>query len=121
MATDRYIKIVLTVIACELLWLGLRESAPPVQAQAAPTPVVITGIDIDRADAGYVPVVIAGMTAQVPQAYGPFVTGLRAQVEVDSRRPVRITTAEALTVQTTPGRPLLVESIPARPGERPGM
>jgi hypothetical protein len=36
---DRYTKIVLTVIAIELLWLGLKTTAPPVEAQAAPTRV----------------------------------------------------------------------------------
>jgi len=54
MQVDRYVKIILTVIALELLWIGVRDVAPPVSAQApapaaaaAPTAVVIRGIDID--------------------------------------------------------------------------
>jgi hypothetical protein len=57
---DRYLKLVLTVIALELLWLAISQSRPvsahtfaPAQAQGsapAPMPVVITGIHLNPND-----------------------------------------------------------------------
>ena len=43
MAVDRYVKTVLTIIALELFWIGVKDLATPVTAQAALTPVVIRG------------------------------------------------------------------------------
>ena len=34
MHIDRYVKVVLTVIAIELFWIGIKDTAPPVSAQA---------------------------------------------------------------------------------------
>lgn len=49
MATDRYIRIVLTVIAVCLVYLCLRDGAPLVQAQAQrPLEVVLVGVDRAR-------------------------------------------------------------------------
>src|SRR5687767_706 len=47
---DRYLKAILTVIAVELAWLGVKDLATPVSAQVntAPTPVIIRGIQIDN-------------------------------------------------------------------------
>ena len=38
MAVDRYVKVVLTIIALELFWIGVKDPAPPVAAQAQPRP-----------------------------------------------------------------------------------
>jgi hypothetical protein len=59
---DRYLKVILTVIAIELLWLGLRDLAPRVSAQAAPMPVVITRVQIEGADGGFLPVALASIS-----------------------------------------------------------
>ena len=61
MQIDRYLKVVLTVIAVELGWMGFNLAAAPVTAQGpaaqiAPTRVVITGIDM-----GAVPVQAIGV------------------------------------------------------------
>jgi hypothetical protein len=107
MPVDRYVKIVLTVIAIELFWIGVRDVAPPVSAQAqalapvaaaAPTAVVIRGIDIEGQDLGVLPVVAA--------------------------RPLRVDDSRGLTVRGTvtvqADRPLPVESVPYAPARRPG-
>ena len=50
MSADRYLKVILTVIALELGWIALKDTAVPVSAQRGqqtePTPVVIRGIDL---------------------------------------------------------------------------
>lgn len=103
MPVDRYVKIVLTVIALELFWIGIRDVAPPVSAQAqapapAPTAVVIRGIDIDGQELGVLPVVAA--------------------------RPLRIDDSRGIEVRGTvtvqADRPLPVESVTYAPTRRPG-
>ena len=91
---DRYLKIVLTVIALELLWLGAWEPTQPASAQdySSGMPVIITGIRLDPADSGALPVTARGTVTIVPA--GPI------KIEAD--------------------RPLLVESVPYTPAARPG-
>ena len=60
MQTDRFLRIVLVVIALELLWIGLKDFAPPVTAQTAPMRVIISGVD-----GGFLPVALAGQTQNV--------------------------------------------------------
>ncbi len=106
MPVDRYLKIVLTVIAVELFWLGVKDIAPPVSAQArgaqtpatAPTSVVIRGIDLDGQELDVLPVVSA------------------RPLRVDDSRPVEV--RGTVTVQAE--RPLPVESVPYAPARRPG-
>jgi hypothetical protein len=88
--SDRYLKIVLTAIALELLWLAA-SAARPVAAQPSAMPVVITGIQLD-----------------------PLVEAL--PVIVDG--PVLITADEPLKIEAD--RPLRVESVPYTPGTTPG-
>jgi hypothetical protein len=106
--TDRYIKIVLTVIALELFWIGLRDVATPVSAQAPPplTPVVIRGIEV-------------GPNTMLPVSIDHAVT-----VRVDRALPI---TAEAPLpvafdgpVEVTASQPLPVRQVPYVPSERPG-
>ena len=57
--SDRYLRIVLTIIAVELAWLGVKDVVPArVAAQAQPqtTRVVITGVDIPPTRSQYLPV-----------------------------------------------------------------
>ena len=89
---DRYLKVVLTVIALELLWLAAGGMARPVAAQGAATPVIITGIHLETGDAS-LPVSVRG-TVSIAQA-APF------KIEAD--------------------RPLPVESVPFTPTARPGL
>ena len=88
----RYLRIVLTVIAFELLWLAAAGPARPVSAQPAAIPVVITGIRLDSLDSDALPVSVDGTVIIAP--LGPL------KIEAD--------------------HPLLVESVPYTPGSRPG-
>ena len=67
MAVDRYVKTVLTIIALELFWIGVKDVAPPVtaQAQPAPTPVVIRGIQLPPSSNEYLPVGVVGQPVRV--------------------------------------------------------
>jgi len=56
MRVDNYTRGVLTVIALCLLYLCVRQAAPPVSAQDAPTRVVITGIALDKGAGTTLPV-----------------------------------------------------------------
>ncbi len=124
MSTDRYLRIVLTVIAIELAWIGVKHVAPPVSAQAAPTPVVVTGFDL-RDNAAYLPVAIIGSYRQIPVAARQSLQPLVARVEADrpirieSLAPLRVDVVSPVTVQTD-GKPLKVESVPYTPGRTPG-
>ena len=90
---DRYLKIILTVIALELLWLAVWEPSRPAFAQdSAGMPVIITGIRLDPEESGVLPVTARGTITIVPA--GP------VKIEAD--------------------RPLLVESVPYTPSARPG-
>ena len=70
MTAKRYLNVVLTLIALELGWIALNQSAVPVAAQQTATPVVITGINL-RSDDAPLPVAVRGpidirATAPVP-------------------------------------------------------
>ena len=68
MHIDRYVKTILTIIALELLWIGLKDGAPPVvaQAQVAATPVIIRGIDMAGPESGFLPVAVVGGYKRIP-------------------------------------------------------
>ena len=91
--SDRYIRVLLTVIALELLWLSLDGWSRPVNAQPQAMPVVITGIRLDPAISHHsVPVVVEGT------------------VTVMATTPMKITADE----------PLPVKAVPYTPSDRPG-
>ncbi len=79
MRSNRYLNVVLTVIAIELGWLAVSQMGVPISAQQAATRVVITGVDLDR---NAIPVVLRG--AEIP-------------IKIDSDRPIRI--QEPVTVR----------------------
>ena len=56
---NRYLHVVLTIIAVELGWIAINHSGAPVSAQQAPMPVVITGVEL-RADQT-LPVAVRGI------------------------------------------------------------
>lgn len=124
MAVDRYVKIVLTVIALELFWIGVKDIAPPVsaQSQAAPTPVIIRGIQMNAAGAEFLPVGVVGGYRQLP-ANSPL---SRVAVDVTAGRALKIESDEPLKVEVmTPvkveaDRPLPVESVQYQPARKPG-
>jgi hypothetical protein len=65
--SDRYLRIVLTVIAVELAWIGVKDVLPtPVatQAQPAATRVVITGVDL-QTRTQFLPVAVTGSVSGV--------------------------------------------------------
>lgn len=48
--TDRYTKVVLTIIAAALVWIAARESIPAAGAQRFGSPVMIGGISTGAAE-----------------------------------------------------------------------
>ena len=125
MNADRYLKVILTIIAIELGWLAITHSAQPVAAQAARTvtPVVITGIEL-RNQSEYLPVGVLGGYSRIPA--GVPLTQLRTTI--DSDRPIRVDLPPVPLdvrvlgpVTVEPGtRPIKFESVPYTPAQRPG-
>src|SRR4051794_28077611 len=99
--SDRYLKAVLTVIAIELAWIGLAQSARPVSAQAAATPVVIRGIEISDQRA-YLPVGIVGSYQRVPVALtrtlSPVVANIDASRPLAVQAPLAVRTIEPVRI-----------------------
>ena len=93
MHIDRYVKIVLTIIAVELLWIGLKDGAPAVVAQAQPQGVVIRGIDISGPEAGFLPVAVVGSYRRIPAASRDAVDRLTTEITAD--RPINVETSSA--------------------------
>ena len=119
---DRYLKVILTVIAIELLWLGLRDLAPRVSAQAAPMPVVFSGVQIEGADGGFLPVALVGTVRQIPPAHSdvlePSLVRIAGPVAVVAREPLKIEVKQPLKIEAD--QPLKMEAVPYTPGIRPG-
>ena len=117
MNRDRYLKFILTVIALELLWFGVKDIATPVSAQAAATRVVITGVEIDAGDgirAAFVPVGIVGGYRNVPATASALLRPLSARIEGD----VNIVTTSPMKIEAD--RPLPVQNVDYVPRVRPG-
>jgi hypothetical protein len=129
MPADRYLKCVLTVIALELLWLGVRQ-APPALAQQKPEPmaVVITGVRIGTQNYTTIPVAVVGSVRpqSVPASrelpnIQPLSVNVPDPVQIDSRQPLAVQIAnQPLTIQSGT-KPLVVDVLPAKPGLRPGL
>jgi len=113
--TDRYLKIVLTVIAVELGWLGINQHAAPVaaQAQPAPMPVVIRGINMAYTGSGRDALPIAIVDSRAPvkvEADRP--------LPVEAPRPLRVEAAGAVRIYSD--QVLKVENVGYTPARRPG-
>lgn len=114
MKTDRYLRIILTIIAIELLWLGLKDLTPAVAAQGEPMRVVIASVD-----GGFLPVALAGQTTTAGRTpLRPIQVGVTGDVSIQARAPLKIEADRPLKVEAD--RPLRVESVPYTPGARPG-
>ena len=114
--TDRYLKGVLTVIALELLWLGVKDVGTPVKAQAnrEPTPVVIAGVDTN------VPIVIRGIEIRnrMPNALPIYGAAGGDAVAIEAPRPIPIVGSVPLRISVD--KPLPVTNVGYTPGNRPG-
>lgn len=127
MAADRYLKVILTLIALELLWIGVKGNAPPVLAQQEPSSVVVTGFRIGKQDYTALPVVVVGSVppSSIPSSREPAgIQGLSMRVvepvviEARQTLPVQVNN-QPLTVESG-SKALMVDVVPARPGVRPG-
>ena len=125
MNRDRYLRLILTVIALELLWLGVKDFTTPVSAQAAATRVVIAGIEIDAGDgtrAAFVPVGIVGGYRSLPAPASGLLRPLSARIEGDvnivATSPIKIEVDRPLKVEAD--RPLPVQNVDYVPRVRPG-
>jgi hypothetical protein len=121
MVADRYLKIILTVIALELLWLGAKEGAPAVAAQN-PTAVTVTGIELAPGSTGYLPVGVVGTYRQVPGPHAEVLERARVQVidpvAVHTLRPLKIEADRPLKIEAD--RPIPVQAIREPGSQRPG-
>jgi hypothetical protein len=114
MRANRYLNVVLTVIAIELGWLGLARIGTPVSAQPAATRVVITGVQMPQTD--MLPVTVHGVDLRNSSEFLP--VGILGQVEgaaagSDRFEPIDIRTPSPIKVDVD--RPLrLVEPVTVR-------
>ena len=120
---DRYLKVVLTLIALELGWIAVNQATPRVQAQAqaAATPVIIRGVDL-REGTSLLPVAVVGSFKDVPpeltRQLERLTVSVQGTVNVNPIAPVRITTDRPIKVEAD--QPLKVESVQYTPGQKPG-
>jgi hypothetical protein len=121
MPADRYLKLILTVIAIELGWLAIQGSAVPVAAQrgAVGQAVIIKGIDLMPRET--LPVSVINTNGSLPVT----LTGNNSVVPIMSGRPLQI--EQPLIVQAerplpveTGQRPLSVQVVQGAPSTRPG-
>ena len=124
MTGDRYLKAVLTLIALELGWIALTLSGSPVSAQQQQqqgTPVVITGIDLERSS-DYLPVGVLGQARNAPAAFQPIATTIRNDrtnaVPVSLPLPLDVRAVGAIRIDSD--RPIKVENVGYTPAQRPG-
>jgi len=126
MTANRYLNVVLTLIAVELGFLALNHSGVPVSAQQRATPVVITGVEMARNV--MLPVNVRGVELLDRNAYVP--VGVLGQLDGTSDatrlRPIEIRATSAIKIETD--RPIRVEAdpplkvqIPVVSSPRPGL
>ena len=119
MHADRYLKLILTVIALELFWLGVQHSAPAVSAQAAATPVVITGIQLSGNNQGFLPVGIAGVYAAIPPVATTVLRPMSTRVEgTPTMTPIKVNVNQPLKIEAD--QPIPVQQVDYTPKARPG-
>jgi hypothetical protein len=119
---DRYTKVILTVIALELFWLGIRDVGTPVTAQsaAAPTPVIIRGVEIKNGSRFIDALPIYEREPLAIVSARPLAVQADRPIPITSTAPMKIEADRPLIVETASNRPLLVQSIQAIPAPRPG-
>ena len=127
MPRDRYLKIILTVIAIELGWLSVKDVAVPVSAQQtqqnqqAPqlNGVVIRGIDLP-CGGNTINCRETSLPVSVTRTTAPMRITVDTPLPVDARGTVRIRQDQAIVVETG-DRPLLIQSVPPSGAPRPGI
>jgi hypothetical protein len=128
MPADRYLRVILTVIALELLWLGVRETSPTfAQGKPEPMAVVITGVRFGTQEYTTLPVAVVGSVRpdsipagrELPNVQ-PLSMRVQDAVQVEWRQafPVQVAN-QPLTIQSGMN-PVVVDVVPAKPGLRPG-
>jgi hypothetical protein len=123
MRADRYLKVILTIIAVELGWIALTHSGSPVSAQQvpAPTPVVITGIDLRQSE-DFLPVGVLGQVRNRAASFQPVDMMIRNEreraVPVSFPGPLEVRTINAIRIDSD--RPIKVENVGYTPAQRPG-
>ena len=127
--SDRYMKVILTVIALELLWIGVKDIGTPASAQAAavqqaaPLPVIVRGIDINPTENGADPARSA--LPVYARAAVPVYSSQTLKVDADrplavvGAAPFKIEADKPVMVEAPAGRPLRVE-IPRTSSLTPG-
>jgi hypothetical protein len=110
MNADRYLKVVLTIVALELGVIVLKDAAPPAAAQQVgprvdPVPVIVTGVAIDHGRQTSLPVTVMGAERPIP---------------IEAEQPLQVETTRPIVVQTA-DRPLMIKSVQAVPATRPGV
>ena len=81
MPMDRFVKTILTIIALELFWIGIKDTATPLVAQGQLTPVIIRGVQLPGGSNDYLPVGVVGQPLRV---------GVTGPVKVETDRPLRV-------------------------------
>jgi hypothetical protein len=123
MRADRYLKVILTIIALELGWIALQQSGTAVSAQQTATPVVLTGIDLQE-QTDYMPVSILGQARSVPGPlagrFRPLDTAIRNEQSIPVSIPLPIDVRTVGTIRIDTSRPLKVENVGYTPAPRPG-
>jgi hypothetical protein len=114
MTTDRYTKLVLTLIAVELGWIAIGQFGVPVSAQRnEPTPVIIRGVEGAPGKELLIPVTLVGAPVAVR------VESARP-LEIVATQPVKIEADRPIPVETG-NEPLLIRTVSDPPAARPGV
>ena len=123
--TDRYLKIVLTVIALELGWIAVKDAAVPVSAQQPQTVrAIVAGVDIDpdAVQRGALPIVVrpqdAALRIQADAPGRPLKIETDRPIKVEGDRPLPISIDRPVKVEAD--QPLKIEQVPYTPGRVPG-
>jgi hypothetical protein len=130
MPRDRYLRVILTVIAIELGWLSVKDVAVPVSAQQTQqnqqppqnqqlTPVVIRGIDLP-CQGNLANCRETSLPVSLTRTNAPVRVTADTPLPVDARGTVRIRQDQAIIVETG-DRALLVQSVPPIGAPRPGV
>jgi len=107
MGANRYLNVLLTIIAVELGWIALTHTGVPVSAQQRAQPVVITGVELPRNEP--LPVSLHGIELRDRNAFVP-VAVLGQVADNAGFRPLDIRSTTAIKIDTD--RPLRVEADP---------
>jgi hypothetical protein len=112
MGANRYLNVLLTIIAVELGWIALTHTGVAVSAQQRAQPVVITGVDLQRNEMlpvsvhaielrdrnAFVPVAVLGQVAD-NTGFRPLDIRSTTSIKIEADRPIRVEADPPLKVQ----------------------